>query len=93
MIKNNNNYTINNTNNAQLATSKWFAPCLSLVASQVWFTHSAPMFETRKRKYEESAHKYAGQVVTFWLSRNIGHFTRDIHDCLVYSCSATVGTP
>ena len=35
-------------------------------------------------------YKYVGLVVTFWLSRYIGCFTRDIHDFMVCSCSATI---
>ena len=28
-----------------------------------------------------------------WLSRNVGCFTRDLHDCVVSSCSAAVEQP
>ena len=40
-----------------------------------------------------NTHSYVGQVVTFWLSRNMGCFTRDIHACLTCSWSAAIGKP
>ena len=43
-----------------------------------------------KRAYGNGAYEYVYQVVTFWLGRNIGCFTRDIHDFMTCSCSATM---
>ena len=39
------------------------------------------------------ARKYVGYIVTCWLRRNIGGFTRDSNDCLARSCSATIEKP
>ena len=36
---------------------------------------------------------YVGSVVTFWLSRKIVCFTRDIHDFMMRSCSAAIVQP
>ena len=38
-------------------------------------------------------YEYVGQVVMFWLSRDIGCPMRDIHDFLTCSCSANIGKP
>ena len=54
----------------------------------------------RKIIYDSGNHHYydhlcpcPSEVVTFVFSRNMGCFTRDIHDLLACSCSATIETP
>ena len=37
--------------------------------------------------------KYVGSSRNIWARRNIGCFTRDIHEFMTRSCSATIGTP